>query len=82
MKIIIGESGWSMIERLAYRGAIGIFFRDTLSGVLAYALFGLICLFATIGVIATIKFIISRLLKKGKKQEDDPYTRWLHSGKI
>ena len=30
MKFIIGENGWSFLERMTYRGAIGIFYESTL----------------------------------------------------
>ena len=63
MTFIFSESGWSYLERMTYRGAIGIFYNDTLSGVLAYLLFALICIMAIIGIIATIKFLGTFLFK-------------------
>ncbi|WP_130870361.1 hypothetical protein [Intestinimonas massiliensis (ex Afouda et al. 2020)] len=66
MKFIIGESGWTYLERLSYRGAIGIFFEDTLSGILTYLIFGLVCIFAIIGIITTIKFLLFGFHRKPK----------------
>lgn len=66
MRFIIGESGWTYLERLSYRGVIGIFFEDTLSGVLSYLIFGLICFFTIIGIISTIKFLLFGIHRKPK----------------
>ena len=77
MKFIIGEDWQSIWERLTYRGIIGIAYESTLDGVLAYLVFGLICLFAVIGVIATIKFIFF-----GRKKQEDPHQKWLRTGKM
>lgn len=66
MKFIIGENGWSYLERLSYRGVIGLFFEDTLSGILSYLIFGLVCIFAIIGIIATIKFLLFGFHRKPK----------------
>lgn len=78
MKIILGgEGGWSWLERIAYRGAIGIFYEDTLHGMLAYIIFGLICIFAIIGFIAVIKWLFI-----GRKPKEDPGKKWLRTGKF
>ena len=52
MKFIMGEDWINFLERLTYRGIIGIAYESTLDGVLAYIIFGLVCLFAVIGVIS------------------------------
>lgn len=77
MKFIIGEDWISFFERLKYRGIIGIAYESTFDGVLAYIIFGLICLFAVIGVISTIKFIFF-----GRKKKEDPHQKWLRTGKM
>lgn len=77
MKFIIGEDWISFFERLKYRGIIGIAYESTFDGVLAYIIFGLICLFAVIGVINTIKFIFF-----GRKKKEDPHQKWLRTGKM
>lgn len=66
MRFIIGEGGLSYLERIAYRGVIGIFFDSTWSGMLAYLIFGLICIFTVIGIIATIKGILTGFGRKPK----------------
>lgn len=78
MKFIIGEGGWSWLERIAYRGCIGIFYDSTWGGVLTYLIVGLICLFAVIGVISVLKWLIFGKPKKNK----DPYKEWIKSGKM
>ena len=77
MKFIIGEDWINFFERLKYRGIIGIAYESTLDGVLAYITFGLICLFAVIGIISTIKFIFF-----GRKKKEDPHQKWLRIGKM
>ena len=77
MKFIIGEDWINFLERLTYRGIIGIAYESTLDGILAYIIFGLICLFAVIGVISTIKFIFF-----GRKKKADPHQKWLKTGKM
>lgn len=78
MKFIIGgENAWDVLERLTYNGVIGIFYNDTLSGVLSYLLVGIILVFAVIGVFAVLKRIIF-----GKKKKEDPGKKWLRTGKL
>lgn len=77
MKFIMGEDWINFLERLTYRGIIGIAYKSTLDGVLAYIIFGLVCLFAVIGVISTIKFIFF-----GRKKKEDPHQKWLRTGKM
>lgn len=61
MKFVIGaEDIYGWLDRASYKGAIGVFYNDTWSGVLAYILFGLLVLFAFIGLIATLKFLLFR----------------------
>lgn len=64
MKFICGDDLMSILERLTYRGAIGLFYDSTLTGMLAYLLFGLLCLFAAIGLFATLKWLFTRKKKK------------------
>ena len=59
MKFIISETGWDYLERLMYRGCIGLFYETTLQGMLAYIIFGLLLLFAVIGIITAIHLAIS-----------------------
>jgi hypothetical protein len=78
MKFIIGaEDGWGWLERLTYKGAIGIFYNDTWSGVLAYAIFALVALFAVIGFFSVLKFIFFR-----KKDKMTPGQKWMKTGKF
>lgn len=80
MTFLIGESGWDWLERATYRGGIGMYYNTTWGGVLTYLVFGLICLFTIIGVITTLKFIVSLLF--GKKKKEDPHQKWLRTGKM
>ncbi len=64
MKFIIGENGWSWLERASYRGAIGLFYDSTLGGMLAYIIFGLICILSLIGLWVVIKTILFGFPKK------------------
>lgn len=77
MKFIIGESGWSFLERMTYRGAIGIFYESTLDGVLAYIVFGLFCIFAVVGLVTVLKTIFF-----GRPKKEDPGKKWLRTGKF
>ena len=64
MVFIFSESGLSYIERLMYKGAIGIFYSDTLSGILAYILFAFFSVMAFVGILCTLKAIITGIAKK------------------
>lgn len=77
MKFLIGEGGWSYLERLAYRGMIGLFYENTLGGILAYLTFGIFCILAVIGLITVIKWIFV-----GRKKKEDPGKKWLKTGKF
>lgn len=77
MKFIIGEDILTFLERLTYRGIIGIAYETKLQGVLAYAILIFIGLFAIIGIISTIKFIFF-----GRKKKEDPHQKWLKTGKM
>lgn len=80
MTFIIGEDAWSRFARAAFRGGIGMYYNSTWEGVLTYLVFGLFCLFAIIGLVVVVKFIVSMLF--GKKEEKDPHQRWLKTGKM
>lgn len=80
MTFLIGEGGWSWLERATYRGGIGFYYDSTWGGVLTYLVVGLICLFAIIGVICTLKFIFSKIF--GRKKKEDPHQKWLRTGKM
>lgn len=77
MKFILGgETGWGWLERASYKGAIGLFYDDTLSGVLAYLIFAIICVLAIIGLISVVKRIFV-----GKRPKETPGEKWLRTGK-
>lgn len=78
MKFIFGGEGfWGWLDRATYRGAIGIFYSDTLSFILAVLIIGAICILAAIGLIALIGFLFSRP-KKSKMSSSE---KWLKTGK-
>ena len=77
MKFMIGEGGWSWLERMAYRGAIGLFYSTTWGGVLAYIIFTAMCIFAVIGMVTVLKWIFTR-----KRKPRDPYKEWIKTGKM
>ena len=64
MKFIFSESGWTYFERLAYRGAIGLFYDTTLQGMLAYFIFFVFVVFAGIGMFATLRWLFTRKKKR------------------
>lgn len=76
MKFIIGEGGWSWLERASYRGAIGLFYNSTWEGVLTYLIFGIICILAVIGFITVLKLLFFR------SKKTSPEEKWLKSGKF
>lgn len=78
MKFIIGEGWESVLDRLTYRGIIGIAYENTLTGLLAYLIFGLICVLAVIGLFTVLKWIFFGRNKKHK----DPGKEWLRTGKF
>lgn len=75
MKFIIGEGGWSYLDRLSYRGVIGIFFDNTWTGLLSYIIVAAILILAVIGLIAVFKGLF-------KKKSKDPYKEWIRTGKM
>ena len=81
MKFMIGEGGWSWLERASYRGAIGLFYDDTLGGVLSYLIFGVIMILAIIGLFTVLGFVFGRLFGFGRKKKD-PEKEWLRTGKF
>lgn len=67
MKFIWGGEDWAnYLERLTYDGAIGIFYKDTLGGMTAYAIAGVIALLALIGFFTVLKWLFTRKKKKNK----------------
>ena len=79
MKFVIGAEdllGW--LDRAAYKGAIGLFYNSTWSGVLAYIIFGLIVVLAFIGLVTILRSIFFRP-KKSKKM--DSSEKWIKTGK-
>ena len=78
MKFIISETGWDYLERLMYRGCIGLFYETTLEGMLAYIIFGLFVLFAVIGVVTTIKFFVSKIVYWAKYRNTFSYKHAHH----
>lgn len=81
MKIFIGGEDWySFFERMTYDGVIGIFYKDTLNGILTYIIVALLCILAVIGLITVIRLIFRPLFrpKKSKMSAED---KWLKTGK-
>lgn len=78
MKFLMGESGWSWLERVTYRGGIGLFYSSTWGGVLAYIVFAAVCILAVIGLITVIGFLFGR---KGKKKLSS-HEKWIKTGKM
>lgn len=78
MKFVLGgEGSWEWFERMAYDGVIGLFYNDTLGGVLAYLTFGAIIIFAVIGVLTVLKLIIF-----GGKRRETAEEKWRRTGKL
>ena len=77
MKFIVGEDWISILDRLSYRGIIGLAYESTLSGILAYIVFGLLCIFGFIGFITVLKWILF-----GRTKKEDPGKKWLRTGKF
>lgn len=78
MKFIISETGWDYLEILMYRGCIGLFYETTLQGMLAYIIFGLLMLFAVIGVISTVKFLFGKIFYWAKYRNTFSYKHAHH----
>lgn len=78
MKFIIGEDWISMLDRLTYRGIIGIAYESTLSAILAYIVFGVFCILAVIGFCTVIKWLFTGLPRK----KEDPGKKWLRTGRM
>lgn len=59
MKFIFGGEDWiGYLERLTYDGAIGIFYKDTFSGLLAYLIVIAIAILAIIGLFTVLKWLL------------------------
>jgi len=69
MKFLIGEGGASYLDRLSYRGVIGLFYETTWEAILTYIAFGLICILAVIGLGTVLKWIFSGISKKSKAKK-------------
>lgn len=77
MKFLIGEGGMSYLERLSYRGVIGLFYDNTLTGILAYLIFGVICILTIIGFLTVLKWLFF-----GRRKKEDPGKKWMRTGKL
>lgn len=67
MKFIIGgEDLVSYVERMSYNGVIGLFYKGTINGILAYIIAAAITIFAVIGIITTLKLLLFGKKKKSK----------------
>ena len=64
MTFIFGEG---YLQRLPYRGTIGIFYNTIWGMLLSYIVFGLICIFTVIGVISFIKWLLFKAPIRKKK---------------
>lgn len=62
--ILFSESGWSYLERMTYRGVIGLFYNSTLAGIAAYLIFALFFILALIGAGTIIKWAWLKLTHK------------------
>lgn len=78
MKFIISETGWDYLERLMYRGCIGLFYETTLQGMLAYLIFGLMMLFAVIGFVCTVRALFGRVFNWAKYRNTFSYKHAHH----
>lgn len=77
MKFIIGEGGWSMLERASYHGGIGLFFDNTLGGICAYTIFAIFCILAVIGLITVTSWLI-----RGIKPRETDGEYWRRTGRM
>ena len=78
MKFIISETGWDYLERLMYRGCIGLFYETTLQGMLAYLIFGLLMLFAVIGFVCTVRALFGKIFTLAKYRNTFSYKHAHH----
>lgn len=78
MKLLIGEGFLSQLERVLYRGGIGLFYNTTWGGVLTYLIIGLILILAAIGLITVIALLFGR---RGKTKMSS-HEKWLKTGKF
>ena len=77
MQFIMGEGIYDQLERLFYRGGIGLYYETTWGGMLAYLIFGLICIFTVIGMIATIKWLFSQGHRRREKK--NPFKEYMRT---
>lgn len=78
MRFIMGGTGiLDSIEMMFYEGVIGIAYRSTFMGILAFLIVGIICILAIIGLVTVLKRIFS-----GKKKKETPGEKWLRTGRI
>jgi len=66
MRFIIGEKAVDYLDRVFYRGTIGLFYDSIWSGLLAYLIFAVVIVLAIIGLFTVIKWLLFR--KKARKQ--------------
>ena len=70
MRFIISETAWQYIERLRYRGAIGLFYETTFQGLFAYIIALIFAVLALIGLVTVIKKLF------GRKKKESGYEKW------
>lgn len=75
--IIGGEGALDYFQRMTYDGVIGLFYKDTLGGILSYLIFGIVAILAIIGLICVLKFFFV-----GRKPKESAHDRWLRTGKM
>ena len=79
MKIIFGDGGGTFGTIFGVRGGIGIIYENALFGFLTFAIIGVICLLAIIGLF----FIIGAMGRGHRRRKGEtPGQRWLRTGKI
>lgn len=82
MKFLIGGDGWAWLERATYRGGIGLFYNDTLNGILAYAIIAIICILAVIGLITVLGWIFGGIRSGGRGKKMSSHEKWIKTGKF
>lgn len=61
-----GEESWAWLERIKYRGAIGLFYENTWGAILTFLVFGIFSALAVIGLITVCKWILFGIKRKKK----------------
>lgn len=77
MKIILEDGGTLVQSLFGFRGGVGIIYENAFFGFLTFAILGIICILAVVGLF----FVVGAMSRK-KRPKETPGQKWLRTGKM